>query len=246
MRSMSLPESSRVRRAYGSHPDQYVDVWAASGSARKGLAVVVHGGYWRAAFTAATTLALAADLFARDWDVANIEYRRVGAGGGYPTILEDASAAIALAVREHGGAAARVVLVGHSVGGELALLNASQADAVLGLAPVTDVVRTFREGLGDNAAAEFIAAGPDQAPQAYEAASPRWRLPVGRPVLITYGVDDARVPVQHSRDYRAAASARGDQVELREYSRLPHGDQIDPSAPHWPGAAEWLAAVRVG
>ncbi|MGL6236540.1 MAG: alpha/beta hydrolase family protein [Segniliparus sp.] len=246
MENAAPPEASRIRRPYGSDPSQYVDLWTAGGPSPKGLAVVVHGGYWRAAFTAATTLPLAADLFERGWDVANVEYRRVGAGGGYPATLEDAAAAIGLAVDEHKRADARVALIGHSVGGELALLNAARADVVLGLAPVTDVVRIFREGLGDNAAVEFIKEGPDREPAAYKAASPRWQLPTRTPVLITHGADDARVPIQHSRDYRAAAEACGDHVELREYALLAHGDQINPAAPHWPDAAKWIESVRVG
>lgn len=106
---------------------------------------------------------LAADLAARGWDVANIEYRRVGRDGGYPETLEDATAAVSFAVRET-SARKRIVLIGHSVGGELALLNARQAHLVLALSPVTDVRRTFDEGLGEDAAIEFIGATPEENP----------------------------------------------------------------------------------
>ncbi|OBK04245.1 hypothetical protein A5746_19445 [Mycolicibacterium conceptionense] len=228
-----------MRHTCGSHPEQYVDRWA-PGSAPIGLAVLIHGGYWRGSFGADLMEPLAADLTARGWNVANIEYRRVGRAGGYPTTLQDATAAVTFAIgaapSEH-----RIVLIGHSVGGELALLNARLAHLVLALAPVTDVRRTFDEDLGEQAAIEFIGATPEQNPDAYATASPRYQLPVGRPVLITHGLDDARVPVAHSRDYRDAAIRHGDNIELREYARLPHGEQINPTSEHWAHAAEWLA-----
>ncbi len=232
-----------MRHAYGSHPEQYVDRWAPS-SPCIGLAVLIHGGYWRGTFGADLMDPLAADLAARGWDVANIEYRRIGRDGGYPETLEDATAAVSFAVRET-SARKRIVLIGHSVGGELALLNARQAHLVLALSPVTDVRRTFDEGLGEDAAIEFIGATPEENPDAYCMASPRYQLPVGRPVLITHGLDDVRVPAAHSRDYRDAALRDGDSVELREYHRLPHGEQINPAAEHWAAAVEWLTSQPI-
>jgi len=228
-----------MRYLYGADAEQqYVDTWT-SPSAR-GLAILVHGGYWRSTFGAQVMEPLVADLVGRGWDVANVEYRRVGSGGGYPVTLEDAAAGIEYASRTRADTVERVVLVGHSVGGELSLLNAAHADLVLALAPVTDVLRTYDEDLGESAAVAFMGASPAQNPDGYRAASPRWQLPVATPVLITHGVDDERVPVEHSRSYRDAAIESGCDVELREFSRLPHGDQIDPAGPHWLDAVTWL------
>ncbi|BAX95639.1 putative lipase/esterase [Mycobacteroides stephanolepidis] len=234
---MTVSGSTRYR--YGNDAgQQYVDMWA-SQSAR-GLAILVHGGYWRSTYSADVMEPLIADLVARGWDVANVEYRRVGSGGGYPITLQDAAAGIECAVRTRANSVERTALVGHSVGGELSLLNAKQVDLVLALAPVTDVRRTFDEDLGDSAAGPFMGATPGEDPAGYQLASPRWQLPITTPVLITHGVDDDRVPIEHSRSYRDAAVESGCDVELREFENLPHGDEIDPNGPHWLDAVVWL------
>ena len=65
---------------------------------------------------------LARDLAARGIAAWNIEYRRVGQeGGGWPGTLEDAAAAADAVVGLEGVDATRVVTVGHSAGGQLAL-----------------------------------------------------------------------------------------------------------------------------
>ena len=229
---------SSVHR-YGPDPQQHVEIWPGAG---RGTLLLVHGGYWRARFTADLMLPLVDPLRDRGWTVANAEYRRVGTGGGWPATVEDAAAAIA-ATRE--AAPGRLVAVGHSVGGQLALLHAARADAVVALAPVTDLVRGFAEGIGEDAVAEFMVTGPDEDPAAYAAASPISSAPPC-PVLVVHGADDARVPIEHTRDYVAAARAAGADVELREHAELPHLALIDPVAPHWAGVHDWLARDRSG
>jgi acetyl esterase/lipase len=74
--------------AYGEHPDQVADV-------RRGgdrVAAIVHGGFWRPAFTRRNTRALAVDLALRGWTTWNVEYRRNG--------VEDTLADVAAAAKE--------------------------------------------------------------------------------------------------------------------------------------------------
>jgi acetyl esterase/lipase len=220
---------------YGPDPQQHVELWPADGS--RGTILLVHGGYWRARFTAELMLPLVEPLRDRGWTVANAEYRRVGTGGGWPATVEDAASAIDL-TRE--AAPGPLILVGHSVGGQLALVHAAQADAVVALAPVTDLVRGFAEGIGEDAVIGFMGRTPEEDPDAYAAASPI-ATPPPCPVLVVHGADDARVPIEHARDYVAAMRAAGADVELHEHSELPHLALIDPAAPHWAGVHDWLA-----
>jgi len=217
--------------SYGSDPQQ--EVTLRPGGAR-GTIVLIHGGYWRARFTAELMLPLIAPLGDRGWAVANVEYRRVGTGGGWPATVEDAGAALDL-VRET--APGPVVVVGHSVGGQLALLHADRADAVVALAPVTDLVRGFAEGIGEDAVIDFMARTPDEDPAGYAAASPIASTP-SCPVLVVHGIDDARVPIAHTHDYVAAA---GPTVTLREHPELSHLALIDPAAAHWADVDDWLS-----
>src|SRR4051812_50171887 len=69
---------------------------------------------------------LAEDLAGRGWAAWNIEYRRLGSGGGVPATLDDVSAAIDhLAQLQHVDLS-RVVTIGHSAGGHLAAWAATR------------------------------------------------------------------------------------------------------------------------
>jgi acetyl esterase/lipase len=224
----------RAVHRYGPDPQQHIALWPAE--AGRGTILLVHGGYWRERFTAELMLPLVEPLRDRGWTVANAEYRRVGTGGGWPATVEDAAAAIDL-VRE--AAPGPLVIVGHSVGGQLALVHSARADAVVALAPVTDLVRGYAEGIGEDAVIGFMGRTPEEDPAAYAAASPVSTTPPC-PVLVVHGADDARVPVEHARDYVTGARAAGAAVELHEHPELSHLALIDPAAPHWAGVHDWL------
>src|SRR2546428_4286001 len=110
------PADSRV--AYGPEPLQFGDLRSPAGDESRSLAVVLHGGAWKATYNLVHTGHLCDAL--RDAGIAtwNVEYRRVGdPGGGWPGSLEDVLRAVAHA---H-GLAERLVLVGHPAGGHPAL-----------------------------------------------------------------------------------------------------------------------------
>ncbi|MBO1267935.1 alpha/beta hydrolase [Arthrobacter cavernae] len=241
------PEPSRTtgqRIAYGAAEPQFVDFYLPTEAERPvAVAVLIHGGYWRDRFDLSLMDLLVADALGRGMAVANVEYRRMGNGGGWPTTGRDVEEAMTL-VREHWrewNGVVPFISVGHSVGGQLALLNSAAADAVVALAPVTDVSRTDDERLGEDAAVAFMGARAAELPSEYAAASPVRQLPLGRPVLVVHGDVDSRVPVDHSRGFVGMARAAGDVVEYREVPGLDHVTAIDPSASHWPAAAAWMA-----
>jgi pimeloyl-ACP methyl ester carboxylesterase len=202
-------------RAYGKHPDQVVDV--RPGGAR--VAILMHGGFWRPMFTRANTRALAVDLALRGWTTWNVEYRRSGV---FDT-LADVEAALDLI--------GRGVAIGHSAGGHLALWAAGtgEVDRAVALAPVTDLARAAREGIGDGAAVEF--AGED--PPAH--ADPMRRLPVRVPVLLVHGDADDRVPVDYSRSFAAASGC-----EYLELAGAGHFELLDPRSREWARVVERL------
>jgi acetyl esterase/lipase len=77
------------------------------------------------------------DLTRRGWAVWNVEYRRIGLGGGYTETLADAAAAIDyLATLEDAGTD-QVVAIGHSPGGYLAVWVAGRAKLPAGAAPTS-------------------------------------------------------------------------------------------------------------
>lgn len=214
-------------RAYGAHPDQHADLRLPPGEAR-GLAVILHGGFWRAAYGKEIMDAAAIALTGEGWATWNVEYRRVGSGGGWPETFADVTAARAAAPDHR-----RVVAIGHSAGGHLALLLASRGlvDAAVALGAVCDLRGAADAGLGNGAALAFMGSSDD-----WTQADPLTQAPPSVPVALVHGVDDDTVPVAQARAYRAAA---GDRATLTE---LPcgHFEPIDPRSAAWPHVVEAL------
>lgn len=228
---------------YGPSEHQIVEIVRPEGiPVPRGCIILVHGGYWRARFDRTLMSALLDDLVSRGWAVANVEYRRTGTEGGWPMTANDVKDAILfirawLKTQDLPGL---VLGMGHSVGGQLALLAAPYLDGVVALAPVTDVARADREDLGEGAAQQFMGAPSADSPREYAEASPISQLPLHRPQLLVHGDIDARVPVEHSRDYQLAAHESGDDARLIIVPGLGHLDAIDPKAVHWPAVLNWL------
>ncbi|HEX3976617.1 MAG TPA: alpha/beta fold hydrolase [Solirubrobacteraceae bacterium] len=234
--------------AYGSDPEQVADLLLPATDGPHPVAVLLHGGFWRARFTRSTMAALAVDLADRGWATWNVEYRRVGNGGGVPETLDDVRAAIAALARlTEPLHADRVVIVGHSAGGQLGLCVARDAAvaAVVSLAGVCDLGAAYADAIGESATEAFMAGGPDDRPEAYALADPLSRIPAGAPVLLVHGDADQRVPLAQSRRYAQAAAVTGDdRCELLELAGVDHFALIDPRTATWATVAARLETMR--
>jgi acetyl esterase/lipase len=228
---------------YGDGPDHEADLLLPDGVAPHGLVVLLHGGFWREPFRREIMAALAVDLAARGWASWNVEYRRVGAGGGVPQSLDDVRAAVdALPDRFK-----RVVVIGHSAGGQLALCVAGvpRVAAVISLAGVCDLRSGARELIGDGAVLEFLGGTPEEVPVQYAIADPNALVPADADVLLVHGDADDRVPIQQSRDYLRAARAAGGRCELLELAGVDHFALIDPRSQAWAMVAQRLERLRL-
>jgi acetyl esterase/lipase len=219
------------RHHYGDDPSQFGEL---SGSGR--VAVLIHGGFWRDRYDLTLMHPLVDDLVARGWAVWNIEYRRLGSGGGVPETLDDVGAAIDH-LAELDVDRSRVVTIGHSAGGHLAAWAATREEprvavtAVVAQAGVLDVRRAWELGLSDDVAREFLRGDIENA----RLASPIERLPLGVPALLTHGGRDDIVPLEISRRF-AEASGATLVVEPDE----DHFGHLDPGNPLWQAVIEWL------
>jgi acetyl esterase/lipase len=119
---------------YGPHASQRADLYLPSGPGPHPVMVLIHGGSWSKRYGKIVMRGLAGDLVRRGWAVWNIEYRRLEAGGGWPTTFEDVAHAIdQLAVLEDPRLdLERVTILGHSAGGHLALWAASRPNLPAG------------------------------------------------------------------------------------------------------------------
>lgn len=256
----------RIR--YGAHPEQWGELRTPPGSGPDSapeplpVAVLVHGGYWRSAWGADLMDALAVDLAARGFAAWNLEYRRPDRHGWEATTA-DVAAGLAAPGRAgaEGGPGAedgrwrdraldrdRVVVIGHSAGGQLALRAAADAGRValaVSLAGVLDLAEGERRGMGTGAVTAALGGGPEAVPGAYAAADPLARLPLGTPQLVVQGRDDDLDLVDCARRYARAARAAGDEVS---YLERPGGHfaVIDPATGIWRETAARIRAAVAG
>ena len=239
---------------YGAGPQQFVELTHPAGGAdlpgTHPCVVLLHGGFWRARHGLELTRPLARAVVDAGLVAANVEYRRVGQpGGGYPGTLADVAAALDRLAAVPGVDPGRLVLVGHSAGGHLALWAAGRhrlppgtpgagprgprPAAVVSLAGVADLVRAARAGTGEGAVPDLLGGMPDEVPDRYAAASPAALVPLAVPTLLVHGDADDRVPVAQSRGYAERARAAGDVVELVELPGGTHREVIDPAGAGW-------------
>jgi acetyl esterase/lipase len=200
--------------------------------------VLIHGGFWRQRYGSELEGGIARDLVARGWTVWNVEYRRLGADGGWPTTFLDVEAAIrALPV-----AASRVVAIGHSAGGQLAVWAGAQGlvGAAVSQAGALDLDELSRLGTSDDVVNMLLGGTPEEVPHRYAKASPRRRLPIGVPLLLVHGERDDDVPPCVSREFAEAARAAGDDCELVVIDDEGHYEHLEPGSRCWAAVTEWL------
>jgi acetyl esterase/lipase len=211
--------------------------------------VVIHGGFWRDAYDRSLMEALCEDLASAGWATWNLEYRRLGSGGGWPETFEDVGAGIDQLVQLVDDLTV-VVTIGHSAGGHLALWAATRRDSPVRVthgvaqAGVVDLVEAARLGLSRGVAEELLGGSAAEVPERYEAASPAARLPLGVPQLLVHGGRDDIVPAAMSRAYAEAASKAGDPVDLVVHDGLGHFEHLDPASPAWRSVRDWLELLH--
>jgi acetyl esterase/lipase len=235
---------------YGSHRQNRADLHVPrDGDGPHPVAVLVHGGYWRAFYGKVVMKPLAADLVRRGFATWNIEYRRIGRrqGGGYPATFDDVANAIdyLASLDDKRLDLNDVTFIGHSAGGHLALWAASRngkseiaPTRVIAQAPITDLV-----ACGPPAHA-LMGGEPREHPERYAECDPMQLLPVGAPLLLVHGADDATISVKRTRKYAEAARAAGDQVGMIEPQPGGHRSHLDPRSPAWREARDWLSEQR--
>ena len=244
------------RIAYGTDALQFGELRLPAGTDSVPLVVLIHGGCWRAQYDLKHVAAASAALAAAGFATWTIEYRRVGdLGGGWPGTFDDISRAVdhvrALILQFPRIDSTRVVLMGHSAGGQLALWAASRRQneltglfrssrpplpvaGVISLAGITDLVAYGATTTGCNGAVNPLMGGTSAAmPDRYRAVSPVERVPIGVPVHLIHGEADPIVPVAQSRTLVARNRAEGGVTELRALPGVGHFDLIAPQADAW-------------
>lgn len=219
---------------YGTDPLQFADVRVPSSKKPWPVVMNIHGGFWRAKYDLEHTNQFCATITSAGFATFNVEYRRVGnPGGGWPGTFDDIRGSFQYLLEhaaELGFDPERILVIGHSAGGHLALCLAAhepKLTSVISLAGVTDLNQAHELHLSNDAVVEFLSGRPQQVPESYREASPLILKVRARQAVIT-GLADETVPSAFSRDYAKAKLAAGETVELKEIANAGHFDLIDP------------------
>jgi acetyl esterase/lipase len=238
-----------VRIPYGADPNQFGELRRPRNPGPHPVAIIIHGGCWLADYDLGHVSALARALTEAGFATWSIEYRRVGHdGGGWPGTFLDVGAAadhLRLIAPVHALDLERVVALGHSAGGHLALWLAGRVrlepddslqvpdplplTGVVSLAGIPDL-EAFASRTGCGASVPGLLGGqPADLPRRVKCGSPIRMLPLGVPQVLVTGAGDVVVPRSQAIDYAEAARRIGDAVELVEIPDTGHFELVDPS-----------------
>jgi len=205
---------------------------------------------------------MCAALATQGYAVCALEYRRVvQPADGWPSTFDDIAAGLDAVPHLFGDLvdSDRLVLLGHSAGGHLALWGAARhrqppgsrwrsdkpmpLAGVVSLAGVCDLELAARLRLGSDAVSSLLGDAKDTQPERYAVADPMGLIPTGINTILVHGDLDDTVPVEVSRAYAVAARAAGDDIELRILPGADHLSLIDPLSAAWPQVLEAVADI---
>ena len=233
------------------------------------VAILVHGGGWTGGDKSGQDKpGSGADispwfdpLTAAHFTWFSINYR-LAPRNRWPDCFEDVQTAIRW-VKTHAaefkGDPARIALFGHSAGGHLACLAATQAasdirvQAVVGFAPVTDFEYELPARGGLSPSLQALFGQPKEANPAslalLRATAPINHVTPGLPpFLLLHGDADKTVPLQESVNFQAKLKANGVLCDLMVIPGAPHRltewDRCDPD--YASRMIRWLRQTRRG
>jgi len=256
-----------ARLSYGTDASQVGELKVAPGRGPHPLAILVHGGCWRAAFASMRDLSPMADAL-RHAGIAtwNIEYRRLGeAGSGWPGTYLDVGHAVDFVrtmATERSLDLTRVVVVGHSAGGHLAmwaatrskippnsdlfLANPLRTRGVVNLAGAIDMtenIEHIQSACSAPVVTQMLGGTPDAVRARYLEVSANARLPLGVRQVLVWGEHEEFVPRPLAETYVKAAAAAGDSARLIVVPGAGHFELANPRSAAWPRVLEAIQSV---
>lgn len=241
--------------SYGNDPQQFGELRLPKSAGPHPVAIIIHGGCWMAEYGLSYMSHLSASLTEAGVATWSIEYRRIGnTGGGWPGTFQDVARGadhLRALAKTYPLDLGRVVVVGHSAGGHLALWLAArkklatdtplyQADpisfrGVIPLAAITDLRKT---GTACDGSVEKLIEGT-----MYSQTSPIELLPLGNKQTIVQGETDNIVPQSMAKDYVEAAKRKGEEVKLVVIEGAGHFEVVDPKSSAWPRVKEEILVL---
>ncbi|MGM0834701.1 MAG: alpha/beta hydrolase family protein [Bacillota bacterium] len=241
---------------YGEHHSQFGILRVPDNSDSCPVIVLIHGGFWQARYNLEENNPIAADLTKKGFVTWNIEYRRVGEDrGGWTSTFNDVIDAInhlSKIAESYPIDLSKVIVIGHSAGGHLALWLGSRIKSgaiegpfnellvsvqkVISLAGVTDLVKMWeiheQKKMKSHVAA-LLDGSPEEVSVRYKMTSPVELLPIKIEQVLIHGELDRHVPADLSKDYYKFAVEKGENVKLVILPYIEHFKIIDPTSSAW-------------
>lgn len=221
-----LNETTKERIYYRtggeSDPDQnWADFYLPAGPQAPDsipLIVMIHGGGWRSQIGADVLDRMARDMADRGMAVYNVEYRRLGRGGGWPTTFRDVARALdyipELDEQYPQITVHNELVLGHSAGGQLATWAgtrhkldddevgsrpAFRPTRVVSLAGPLDMRQTAKDG--NNHIVGAMGGPPEEYPGRWDSVDPIKNIDPSMPVAAVHGTKDTVVRPHNSTRY---------------------------------------------
>jgi acetyl esterase/lipase len=250
---------------YGENALQVVDLWRPAGAGPHPVVLMVHGGCWQTGIADRRIMNwIADDLRRRGYAVWNIDYRGVDrTGGGYPGTFLDATAA-ADALETYADQFQldldRLVAVGHSAGGHLALwlagrprlpagsplrapnpLRIPHVISLGGLPDLEEAARPPGSGCGNEVIPRITGEASASRPDPYADTSVPRLAPLGVDQVLINGMQDRIIPTAYAEGYAAPMRSAGDAVRVRMIDRTGHVELVAPETAAWAATVEEIA-----
>jgi len=264
----ALPSRPPTLRApYGPELSQYGELRVPRGAGPHPVAVLIHGGCFKAMYAKAQELGPVGDTLAAEGIATwNVEYRRLGEpGAGWPGTWLDIGMAVdhlrALAA-VHRLDLSRVIVIGHSAGGHLAMHAAARARlspesplhvpdplplrGVIDLAGPVDLavnIPGYQSACGDAVITQLVGGTPETVPRRYADVSPSRLVPLGIPQVIVIGEHEGFAPKRVLEAHVRAAREAGDAVRLIVLPGMGHFELAMPNTPAWRPIAGEIRAL---
>jgi len=199
------------------------------------LVIFIHGGCWLSDYNLDHVSAVCADLVKEGYAVWTPEYRRVGdESGGYPNTFKDIQASVDFTrtlADIYPLDLEKVVVMGHSAGGHLALWLATQQKlaknsrlynpnplpikGAIALAGITDLKAYDKIGNDCGTAVVKLMGGTaEKMDSRYYKGSPINLLPTNIPLRLVHGTKDNIVPIKQSEAFATKAKTKGMDVKV--------------------------------
>ena len=253
------------RAVYGVDPNQVGELRLPAGRGPHPVAVLVHGGCWKAEYATLRDLAPMGDAL-KDEGIAswNIEYRRPRQqGSGWPGTYLDVGHAIdhlrQLATKFDLDLS-RVVVVGHSAGGHLAMWSGARQRlseksalripdplplrGVVNLAGTIDMTQNIahmESECRDTVVTTLLGGTPSAVPERYREVSATAMLPLQVPQVLIWGEHEDFIPMSLAQRHVNAAITAGDKARLIVVPAAGHFESASPASSAWPIV---LGAIR--